>query len=1772
MLAEVGRLETVAARDVCRTLVGRNTLVVANSTLTMEVASAAARLATGAGTRLTVEARGREMESTLSSMGFVFVRRSRRGEPTYACASHGASSSRPSSFWSVGEAADLGGAEVPYGLLAEAMDPDDRADAVTEPKSAKAARSYAPLPWQPERWDIGLPAELDAMMARQGVSIAPWQEPGFSEVPFYPFVNDEAVMKSVAEADRALAVGAMEHVPLSEVASVRASSTIHPWTIVDQGGGKWRLCHDYSVGTNRVVATAPFSLPSVWDVAPTVGEGSFFAKYDIRDGFWHCPIAPDSRKRLVVRHPGTGRLMWATRLPFGYLDSPRLFCGLTEAVVARVRKKAVGLGIHLYCFVDDVLIVGKDEAATRAGMLLLEEEFAERGIQWAPHKKRGPCRCIEFLGLLLSNVSGWRGVTITQGRLNKLQAEISRWLDTEDRAGEEKVDLKALASLLGKLVFASQVVPGGRTYMQGMLAAFKGVVVDWRRGTVSTGGLRGLNLELHGGFWRDLRWWARNLKLHSFTPFVKPDSISGGVLTGTDASGWGTGQVLWLHGGREEYVLKFTAAEKRRPINWRELLGIVRVAEAGGERLRGRTVLVEGDNMAAVACSNKLASKSEDMQELMRRLLRLSRRHGFVLRSTHTPGEKLDRPDQTSRGDAAEEPRARVGRRLFKEVETRWGAFDSFLGAEREHGQCSKGGGDGTRLWVHPTFATTGTALRRIGERLEGGAATTTTAVALVPDDDAPQWSSLLRHGLVVGRLGRGSEAVEMSVSGQWRPCRVRRPMRFVLFPRAAGCAVRRLMISHLQARQLDATEGSPRRIAGAGYALTDEGASLRLPVLPGSYAYSLPRGDARTGCLYRACEPNAVELRDDADVMVFQEVRQAASKTAKAMAKARGLTAFEVSDHDARYRADPRELWAVDHLVTPAGGGSTFQRVLFDVEAARVEIEAKQATEPTTEAGLFPEDWVMMVTPKAREAEVTTPPMATPQAKEAEVVVQKTRAAPQSISPEMYERLNFVQSSGGHTWVIPSDSPPELETRARDFLAEVEQDLHEASAGLASLHLSQSQVKSGPEGQITGREFRVTHQAETMGDRSGGVQQPCPYAGIPCAGCRNPFTVGDQMESHLDALVCPVVECRELHQARVARELAREPGATTYYGLYSDTVGASGVYTEQAEVQYWIDQDDADEEGTTFSEFETAEAAREFVKSMTAARAARSLTAPRVEAANERTGSTTKRSHLAEKLAPQRIEKIACCVAGNCGIFKDASNSTACLGGCGVRLHIVSCAEMGRGYAALGNFTCPKCRLAKQVADEETIPSEEMTRVTLRTMVLELGQGAEATAGSYASFTAWEEEYVKEMGGDASSGQLLLPRHNPECFKGFLTWFCTDKERARSAVSMVRSAGAFLVKLKLSDVTKDGSVKAHLRELVGELGVEAEPATTATPRMLKLMTEPGGVIDTRYPQPTIAPREKFQVVAEGQGGCRICEVVGAGEGHGLLANDTAILENPASGEVVVELHLEHSKTGFKRTLNLAGKTRTSGVETAKILESLWKVNKLEKTTSMQAGIKVTRPDFMVLRVSLLGLNGEVARQKLYSTLRRSNCASAREHARTSETKGNSRAVASGTGSQAKKYINVAGGTSGDASMRNLKDQLVALGYVAQIVKGPLMRATTGGKYPKMTLMPFTVSSAFAPTKELLEKAHVKAGADPNDPDPDLDLSAGKEPSWSTHSLRRLADTVARRDREETGTSEDEIDIYFGWHEKILLREMQVHYASMSIRERMKQARITGLL
>jgi hypothetical protein len=390
----------------------------------------------------------------------------------------------------------------------------------------------------------------------------------------------------------------------------------------------------------------------------------------------------------------------------------------------------------------------------------------------------------------------------------------------------------------------------------------------------------------------------------------------------------------------------------------------------------------------------------------------------------------------------------------------------------------------------------------------------------------------------------------------------------------------------------------------------------------------------------------------------------------------------------------------------------------------------------------------------------------------------------------------------------------------------------------------------------------------------------------------------------------------------------------------------------------------------------------------------------------------------------------------------------------------------------------------------------------------------------------------------------------------------------------MVRSAGAYFTKVPgLTDWTKEASVKAHVKELLIATGVEHEPATTATPRMLRLLVMDGGAVDARYGRYLLSAREKVQLVCEGVGGCRIGEVAGGGDCHGLLANEVALMEDPsgvtgALGQSVVVARLEHSKTGYARSLVMAARTESSCIEVAQMFVNYWREAGMRVVTSVQAGVRVSRPDFWVVRVSLLGMD-PAGMLRLIGALGSCELEHVRRHAGTSARYIRTRYV--GTNLE-KKYVNIAGGGGEEWFVRAALAWALGLGFVASMLPGPLLLASTGGKQSLVTLMPLSTSSAFAPTKALLVQAHEMANRVAGDQDPDLDVREGRELKWSTHSLRRLADTTARRYREATGTSEAEIDVFFGWNERVLLKAMQVHYASMSTRETMALAKVTGMM
>ena len=165
----------------------------------------------------------------------------------------------------------------------------------------------------------------------EGHTIGGEEPAGFVEIGQYAWKSEEAQRIGGAEADRHVLAGAMEYLSPEEAREALRCGTVHPWTVVQQKD-KWRACHDFSVGTNLEADSAPFRLPSTFDVRSVLKPSSYMAKYDLRDGFFHVPVAPESRNRMLIRHPVSGRLMRCTRLPFGYVDSPRCFCAVTEAV------------------------------------------------------------------------------------------------------------------------------------------------------------------------------------------------------------------------------------------------------------------------------------------------------------------------------------------------------------------------------------------------------------------------------------------------------------------------------------------------------------------------------------------------------------------------------------------------------------------------------------------------------------------------------------------------------------------------------------------------------------------------------------------------------------------------------------------------------------------------------------------------------------------------------------------------------------------------------------------------------------------------------------------------------------------------------------------------------------------------------------------------------------------------------------------------------------------------------------------------------------------------------------------------------------------------------------------------------------------------------------------------------------------------------------------------------------------------------------------------
>ena len=1640
-------------------LVGENTFVQVSWSQTGKAAAAIKEAVEqgGRGTRATMEVDPRQAGG-LGRMGF-------RQE-------HGGITPSGYVYWSIGTRGGRGKSlRLDHALCKPHMDPKD-VDKKVWADDSKRERAWEPVPWDPELWrGKGLPAAVEAVMT-QGTVVELHRALHAREIPQYPFASQQAQMEASIEADRAIATGHMSYIPPDEVEEALLHGAVHPWTMAQQGS-KWRACQDYSGITNRAATSAPFGLPTPWDVKKVIRPGkTHFVKYDLRDGFWAVPVHPESKNCLMMRHPATGRLMRCDRLPFGYIDSPRVFCSVTEAMAQMFRERTAGRGMHIWCYVDDYLLAGDTDALAREAGAIFEQILEEMGFVYAPHKQRGPCRCIEFLGLLIVNTDEYCCIALSEKRQLAMQGLIDEWLLRRPRKGAADAEPRELARLLGLLVFASQVVPGGRVYMQGMLSQFQGLEVDWKRGLVKpTNGHQWGSVRLGDAFWRDLEWWSDSLQFRNCTSLLETE-LGEAAVTGTDASGWGSGQVAWIDGGKEESRLRFGKAENRRPINWRELSGIVRIIELYGEQLAGRCVLVETDNMAAKGAASGMSSKASDMQELVRRLFELSEKHSIVLKFVHTPGIMLHRPDQTSRGDPIEEPRARLRRSAFGMLDKRFGPFTEFIGAERQHRQTDGAGIQPGRLWVHPTFTTVGSALRLIGERLMAADGERAAGVVVVPDSEGTRWRSLLKHFLVVGRRPEGDIHLEKSQMGRWRHVTSLRPELILSFPRAAGSFVRQVWTSR-------------EELEMGGRCITPTVGGRHLPLQKGSLVYSPAPVAGTPGCLYivwrdydPSCEKDLNEGRPDVHLaeLLFIPNKE---KGDRKPARGKGLYFLDNSvvsgDHGKRqasfggmssraWRVEAETVWTVDHLVAECA--PTWKTRPIRKGEGQAAQWARKA---------FSFDF--------REAEKQI-------AHAMAAKKQESALADAGRVRKEVQRLEAEELVGGLAKLGAEDEPGPSEVLARAT---------QAANDAAAARTHPRAVERGAQEPPLASEARS--------------RQICRYVGQECFGCGRAFKVGEVIAPGGDGMVCS--------------------------NVMAD--GRNPCY-ELARVQL----------------LEAAEAAK----------------AKRRDREGVKLTSDKREAQITSRFREERLVMCLKCIDGRCGIDHEKRNM--CMGArdaegnrnpCGRGLHGVSCGQLAKAQAATGLMVCPYCR-AEEASEVSCGEGTTLLKQGCRSMLLELSSGATKTAVNVAEFERLEREFVLHT--YQTNGTLLRePRYSEESYIMWMTWLVTEAKRARSFGTLIRMSAKAMATLELKVIPSLPRVKKLIKELADQIGTEPEPCTIPSTAIVRTMLDK--VLAKRCSSSEyIYARSLVMFDMETAGGCRLGETAGGGEGHGALAElvDIAI---PLDGtQCTVNIRLEDSKTGFGRDVTYV--TETQGrlnLQCGENLRRLWSTSGFTICHKTIDGVRYVRPDYKVVRLSLLGMT-VASHTRLLKLV--GNATTGVIFERKSEIKYYlTLNYSAETKGEESKFVNIAGGPEGCREIESAVKWLREFGYgdMHAIVPGPLLRATAPGRPKEITHMPIKPGSTYAHVPTACLEAW-KLNQQQGLVDDELDLEGREEPKIGHHGNRRKADKEANDTRHLTGVTEGEIDDHFGWNQKERKKTSRLHYHGRN--ERLKRARVTMMI
>jgi hypothetical protein len=408
---------------------------------------------------------------------------------------------------------------------------------------------------------------------------------------------------------------------------------IQPLHVIIKEAKKPRVVIDLSRNLNSHLRYQYFQYSCVDDAVEASHPGCWYGKLDLSNCFLSFPLHPSVRHLFCFRFDG--RLYQFTHMPFGLSTAP-LVCTQLLSVVAFALTRA---GIRHIRYLDDFFLIGSSAAEVSQHLATAQSIITQFGLVVNPDKTEGPSQSLSFLGVQLDSVQ--QTVSCTETRVAELTALL------QSLRHQHVIQRRQAESLIGKLSFAAQVLPGARPFMRRMLDAVH--ACPSRR--------RAAPIRIDPGFREDVRFWLQHFRSWNGRQQWR-STRSAPFVFASDASLGGFGFYLesapandtvdsaaWPQHLRVGSTFSGTYAPEHAHLHhshtqiaWCELLAVVACAATYAPFLTGQSLLFYVDNSTDVHIINRQATRSKALAGLLRQLYGIALQYNISIRARHRPG------------------------------------------------------------------------------------------------------------------------------------------------------------------------------------------------------------------------------------------------------------------------------------------------------------------------------------------------------------------------------------------------------------------------------------------------------------------------------------------------------------------------------------------------------------------------------------------------------------------------------------------------------------------------------------------------------------------------------------------------------------------------------------------------------------------------------------------------------------------------------------------------------------------------------------------------------------------------------------------------------------------------------------------------------------------------------------------------------------------------------------------------------------------------------